>query len=140
MHPSLVEIASDLDYSIQRLQYCAEMILNRYKDSATKQHTEIQALGETLLQNYAMFASIGRASRAYCVGLRYSTQETVVAGCLIQAFSRKIREMALDVKHKRSGFLEHNKTIADNAITQYKNQSIPVPSVLYSGVIQKIGK
>lgn len=135
VHPSLVEMATELEFSIQRLQMSTEMLLNRYKSSAINHHYEIQNLGDAILQNYAMFASIGRASRAYCVGIRFSVYETLVAGCLIQAFSRNIRKMALDIKHKRNN-LQYN-TIAENTLKKYKKQSTPIPSVFHSGVMQK---
>lgn len=140
LHPTLIEAATDLEFSITRLRYASEMLLNRYGESVVERQAEILELGEAALQNFAMFASIARASRAYCIGLRYSVYETVAAGCLIQAFSRKILKMALDIKHERNGVQNVNKTIAEHLLKRHRNQSIAIPSVLHSGVMQKVIK
>lgn len=137
LHPTLIELATDLEYSILRLQCCAEILLNRYEKSVSERQTEIEQLGEIVMQNYAMFASLARASRAYCIGLRYSVHETVAAGCLTEKYSRKILKRALDIKHNRSGLQSMQKTIVDNVLERHRNQSIAIPSVLHSSVIQK---
>lgn len=139
LHPTLMDAANDLEYSILRLQYTSEMLLNRYGRLSSERHVEIQNLGEAAMQNYAMFASLARASRSYCIGLRYSVYETLAAGCLVQEFSRKILKMALDIKHNRSDATNDllHKTISGNLLKRHRNQSITIPSVLNSGILQK---
>ncbi|XP_031628107.1 complex I assembly factor ACAD9, mitochondrial-like [Contarinia nasturtii] len=140
LHPSLIETANDLEYSILRMQYSSEMLLNSYGEKIADREIEIRNLGEAAMQNYAMFASVARASRAYCIGLRYSAYETMVAGCLIQAFSPSIRKMALDIKHNRGPFPQNiDETIAENLLKQHRNKSSTIPSVL-NGVLQKSDK
>lgn len=137
LHPTLMEAATELEFSIQRLQYSSEMLLNRYGDTVGERQLEIHNLGEAALQNYAMYASLARSSRAYCVGLRYSKYETVAAGCLVQAFSRNILKMALDIKHNQNGFHDLHKSITENVLKRHRNQSIAIPSVLQTCVMQK---
>lgn len=137
LHPTLTELATELEYSILRLQCCAEMLLSRYRESVTERQTEIEQFGEIVIQNYAMFASLARASRAYCVGLRYSVFETVAAGCLTENYTRNILKQALDIKYNRNGIQGLDHTIVNNLLKRHRNQSIVIPSVLHSRVIQK---
>lgn len=139
LHPTLMDAANDLEFSILRLQYTSEMLLNRYGKFSSERHVEIQNLGEAVMQNYAMFASLARASRSYCIGLRYSVYETLAAGCLVQEFSRKILKMALDIKHNRSDATNDllHKTISEKMLKRHRNQSITIPSVLNSGILHK---
>lgn len=139
VHPTLIEPATDLEFSIYRLQCCAEILLSRYGESVSERETEIEELGEIVMQNYAMFASLGRASRAYCIGSRYSVYETVAAGCLV-AYTRNILKKALDIKHNESGMQDVHRTIVENALKLHRKQSNPIPSVLHSGVLKKIVK
>ncbi|XP_055304084.1 complex I assembly factor ACAD9, mitochondrial-like [Sitodiplosis mosellana] len=138
LHPSLMEAATELESSIQRVQFSSEMLLNRYGDSINERIVEIHDLGEALMQCYAMFTSLARSSRAYCIGLRHSKYETVAAGCLVQAYSRNILKMALEIKHNRNGYGDLYKTVTENALRRHRNQSIVIPSVLQSGVVQKV--
>lgn len=140
LHPTLIEMADHLEFSILRLRFASEMLLNRYGDSVSERQNEIHNLGETVMQNFAMFASLGRASRSYCIGLRYGVYETVAAGCLVQANAPHILKMALDIKQKQNSYHDLYANIAENALKRYRNQSIPLPSVLQSGVIRKAVK
>lgn len=140
LHPTLNEAVTELEHSILRLRYSSEMLLNRYDDSVGERQVEIHDLGEAVMQCYAMYASLARSSRAYCIGLRYSKYETVAAGCLVQAYSRKILKMALAIKHDQNGYRDLHKTIVDCLLKKQKNQSIAIPSVLHTGVMQKIVK
>lgn len=140
LHPTLMEAAKELEYSILRLQYSSEMLLHRYGDSITERQIEIQELGEASLQNYAMFASLARSSRAYCIGLRYSKYETVAAGCLVQAFWPKILKMALKIKHNQNGYRDLDQAVTEKVLKKHQIQSIEIPSVLQTGVMQKIVK
>lgn len=140
LHPTLMEMAEHLEYSILRSGGSAEMLLSRYGTAVFQRQNDIQILGEMALQNFAMFASLGRASRAYCIGLRYSVHETVAAGCLVQTSVPAILKMALDIKHNRGEDHDLHRTITEYALKKYRNQSIPIPSVVQSGVMQKVVK
>lgn len=133
-----MDLAEDLEFSIMRLQYSCEILLNRYGKSAAERQNEIQTLGEAVMWNYAMFASIGRASRSYCIGLRYSAYETLAVESLFEATSQ-ILKIALDIKHNRSGYHGKYKAVAET-IFSHRNQLNPITSILQSGLIQKTRK
>lgn len=140
LHPTLTEMAISSEHSILRLQCASEILLNRYAGSVYERQIEIENLAKMAMQNFAMFASLGRASRSYCIGLRYSVYETVAAGCLVQSAERDVLKMALDIKHNRSEYHDLHRTITENSLEKYRNQSIPIPSVIHSRVIQKVVK
>lgn len=129
LHPTFKDLATDLEFSILRLRYSSEMLLSRYGNLCTQRsQAEIQDLGEAVMWIYAMFASIGRSSRSYCIGLRYSAYETVAAASLMDA-EPQILKMALDIKRNQSGYYGYKKTVAENALKQFRNPT--------SGVISK---
>lgn len=133
-----MELAENLEFSIVRLQNACEILLNRYGESVVGRQVEIQNLGMAVMWNYAMFASVGRASRSYCIGLRYSAYETLAAESLFEA-SAQILKIALDIKHNQSGYQGQHKAVAESVINQYRNQQNPLPSILKSRLIQKSG-
>lgn len=99
VHPSLEQIIDRLEESIARMHIGTEILLHRFGSSAEERHIDVRRLGESAILNYAMFASVGRASRSYCIGLRHSVYETVVAGCMVDAGSKKILELMLNIKN-----------------------------------------
>lgn len=131
-----MELADDLERSIVRLRCACEMLLSRYGESVAERHVEIQNIGEAAMQNYAMFASLGRASRSYCIGLQYSAYETIVAASICGAKS-DILDMVLDIKHNRSGYDGVHKTIAGNELKRFKQNAKPLRT---SAVIPKVNK
>lgn len=120
LHPTFKELAENLEFSILRLRYAAEILLNRYGETVGEQEIEIKKLGEAAMLNYAMFSSIGRASRSYCIGLRYSAYETILADCLFQIGSENILKTALDIKHNRNEYSAQHKMIIENILTHEK--------------------
>lgn len=120
LHPSFKELAEDLEFSILRLRYASEILINRYGQSASERETEIERLGAAAMWNYIMFASIGRASRSYCIGLQFSAYETILAECLFQTGAENILKTALDIKHNQKGFSEEHKTIVNDILSHQK--------------------
>lgn len=120
LHPTFKEHAEDLEFSILRLRYASEILLNRYKTSIGEREIEIKKLGEVAMWNYAMFASIGRASRSYCIGVRYSAYETILADCLYQIGTENILKFALNIKHNQNEYNEHHGMIIDHMLTHRK--------------------
>lgn len=120
LHPTFKEQAENLEFSILRLRYASEILLNRYGESVGERETEIEKLGEAAMFNYAMFASIGRASRSYCIGLQYAAHETILAEGLFQIGTEQVLKTALDLKHKRNEYYEQYKAIVENILKSQK--------------------
>lgn len=134
LHPSLESAANNLEESITRLQCAGEMLLHRYQDDALSHRNEIRTLGELAMQNYAMFASVGRASRSYCLGLRYGQYETVAAANYIFMISHQILNTVLGIKHSESGFQNSQKEVVERALDLHKRKLSPFLSVPKSGL------
>lgn len=120
LHPSFKELAENLEFSILRLRYASEILLSRYGESVGERETEIKQLGELAMMNYAMFASIGRASRSYCIGLQYCAHETILAESLFQFGTEHILKTAVNFKHKQNEHNEQYKIIVDNILKHQK--------------------
>lgn len=120
LHPTFKELAENLEFSILRLRYASEILLNRYGESVGAREAEIEQLGEAAMLNFAMFASIGRASRSYCIGLQYSAHETILAESLFQIGTERVLKTALNLKHKRNEYIEQYKVIVENILKNIK--------------------
>lgn len=120
LHPTFKEQAENLEFSILRLRYASEILLNRYGESVGERESEIEKLGEAAMLNYAMFASCGRASRSYCIGLQYSAHETILAESFSQIGTEHVLKTALNFKHKRNEYYEQYKVIVENILKSQK--------------------
>lgn len=140
LHPTLIESANDLERAILRLSFGTEMLLKHFGPSVADQQLEMRALGDSVMWCYAIFASLGRASRSYCLGLRYSALETVLAQSIIEMGGPQILETILEIKHKQCGLRGWHKNIADSIFLNRKTQTNCMPSILDSGVLQKTRK
>lgn len=99
VHPSFESTMYQLEQSILRMHVGTEILLHRYGTDASERHMDIRKLGESAIRNYASFASVARASRAYCIGVRYSAYETVAAACVVDSGANRILEMMLKIKN-----------------------------------------
>lgn len=131
LHPSLKERSEFLEYSIVRQRMATEMLLHHYSVKVMQRQWDVTTLGEILMYNYAMFSNLARSSRAYCIGLQYSVNETVAAAALNDRIVFLIGHLVLDIKHNRTGFDEGLKNMDDFL----KNKQIP--SVFNSGILIK---
>lgn len=100
VHPTLSVSAVELEDSILRLRCGTEMLLHRHGANVIERKLDILTLGETAIQCYAMFASLSRASRSYCIGLRYSVHETVIAASIVGTTTDEILKRMLEIKHE----------------------------------------
>lgn len=62
-----------------RLQYATELLLVRHGIEVVNDHQNLKRLAECAVDIYAMTASVGRASRSYCIGLRHADVEVMIA-------------------------------------------------------------
>lgn len=77
LHPSFEEYCFCLESTLARLEMASEMVFTRYGEDAMQQTLHFLRLGEAAILAYSMFASLARASRSYCVGLKFSKHDTV---------------------------------------------------------------
>ncbi|CRK87520.1 CLUMA_CG001321, isoform A, partial [Clunio marinus] len=67
VHPSLVTAGVAVEASISRLGDAVDILLGRHGSLIVEHTVEVNKIGEAATLCYAMFASIARASRSYCI-------------------------------------------------------------------------
>lgn len=98
LHPSLDPAAQWLEHSICRLQSSTETLLSRYGIEIMDRQVELLRISECAVLSYAMFASIARSSRAYCIGLQYSDFEMLMSSAFTYDAMNKIKRKAIDIR------------------------------------------
>lgn len=98
LHPSLDPAAQWLEHSVIRLQTSTETLLSRYGVQIMDKQVEIMRLSECAVLTYAMFATVARASRAYCIGLQHSDFEMLMSSAFSYDSMRAIKQRALDMR------------------------------------------
>lgn len=83
-------------YSVIRVQYTTELLLSRNGAEVVEKHMDLRRLACCLIDIYAMTACLGRASRAYCIGLQHGNYEMNLA----TAFCFEARERVKSNIHK----------------------------------------
>lgn len=115
VHPSLKESADELDSSIRRLFAGTSILLYRYKGSAGQKLDEVKKLGEAAVLCYAIYSSLGRGSRSYCIGLRHCVYETVMSDAITEDYSNRVLDLMMSIKQGPNGD-EDFRAIAAKAI------------------------
>lgn len=79
VHPTLEPAALCLEHSVARLQMCVDLLFTRYGSAIVERHNESRRIADMATTIYAMFASLARASRSYCIGLQHADHEMLTA-------------------------------------------------------------
>lgn len=97
LHPTLDPAAQWLEFSILRLQIGTELLLARYGVQILDKQLEIRRLSESAILTYAMFASISRASRSYCIGLQHCDYEMLMSSAFSYDGMINVRQLVRDI-------------------------------------------
>ncbi|XP_055681007.1 complex I assembly factor ACAD9, mitochondrial [Lutzomyia longipalpis] len=98
LHLSVKSGADALELSITRLHLMTEFLLNRHGTEILKHQLELIRLAEAASHCFAMFASVARASRSYCIGLRHADYEMHVATNICSHGTEGIVELAKETQ------------------------------------------
>lgn len=79
LHPSAVNASKHLEYGVYRLKFATKHLLSCEGLDALNRHDDLRRIADVAADCYAMTASIGRASRAYCTGIQSGDTEMVAA-------------------------------------------------------------
>ncbi|XP_063706085.1 complex I assembly factor ACAD9, mitochondrial [Culicoides brevitarsis] len=79
LHPSLKAAGEMLEVAMKRVNIAMEEALTRHGQEIVLAHTEIERLSRCATLLYAVLATISRASRSYCIGVRYCDDEIMLA-------------------------------------------------------------
>lgn len=97
LHQSLDPAAQWLEFSIIRLQAATEILLGRHGPKVIDHRIEVARLSDMATLCYGMFASVARASRSYCIGLRNSDYEMLIASAFCLSASDRVKAIAVDI-------------------------------------------
>lgn len=98
LHPSLDPAAQWLEHSVVRLQLATETLLSRYGVQIMDKQVDIKRLTECAVLTFAMFASVARASRSYCIGLEHADYEMLMASTFSYDGMRTVRQLVVDMQ------------------------------------------
>lgn len=97
LHPSLTFSANALEYCVLRFNYAVSNLLMRHGADAINQQTDLIRLADAATKIYAMTCALGRASRAYCIGLRNAETELRYAIELCDRYKEVVKRDLNDV-------------------------------------------
>lgn len=97
LHPTLDPAAQWLEHSILRLQIGTELLLARHGVQILDKQIEIRRLSECAILTYAMFASVSRASRSYCIGLQFCDYEMLISSTFSFDGMTQVRQLVRDI-------------------------------------------
>lgn len=84
LHPSLQLSCNQLEYCVLRLQYCVENMLVCHGQEIKDRQIVLEKISEILVDVYGMTAVLGRASRSYCTGIKFSDDEIMLTKTFCQ--------------------------------------------------------
>ncbi|XP_017069504.1 complex I assembly factor ACAD9, mitochondrial [Drosophila eugracilis] len=79
VHPTLEGASQCIEHSVARLQMAVELMFTRHGNAVVEKQSEMQRLAEVGTIIFAMWASVSRASRSYCIGLPLADHEMLTA-------------------------------------------------------------
>ncbi|KAM7345101.1 acyl-CoA dehydrogenase family member enigma [Cochliomyia hominivorax] len=97
VHPTLEPAALCLEHSVARLQMCVDLLFTRYGNGIVERHNEARRLADMVSTIYAMFASVARASRSYCIGLQLADHELLAAMTICCDGRDKVKTLAQEI-------------------------------------------
>lgn len=117
VHPTLAPPANFLEFSILRLHAAVDILLARHGAAVVEHTVELAKISQAATLCYAMFASLARASRSYCIGLRNSDQDIRLCSFFCYDSSEKVKKIAKEIDHGEYATGEHTfKTVGEKLI------------------------
>lgn len=102
-----------------RLQYATETLLIRHGVEVVNDHQNLRRLAECIIDIYAMTACIGRASRSYCIGLRHSEAEIIIATTFCTRARNRVWKNVNDILEGRYNTADQNKRMLAEMVAKW---------------------
>ncbi|EDW10366.1 complex I assembly factor ACAD9, mitochondrial [Drosophila mojavensis] len=97
VHPTLEAPAQYIEHSVARLNMAVELMFTRYGNAVVERQHELQRLANIATIIYAMWASIARASRSYCIGLPLADHELLTATAICSQGRDDVMRLAMEI-------------------------------------------
>ncbi|XP_033225550.1 complex I assembly factor ACAD9, mitochondrial [Belonocnema kinseyi] len=99
LHPSYQTHAHYLEEAFGRMDRCTRLLLVRYGAQLMTHEMDVQRLSEMTSLIYVVTALFGRASRAYCIGLRNADYDMKVASAFAYKAWHRIEFLGKEIEH-----------------------------------------
>uniref|UniRef100_A0A1E1XFU3 Putative acyl-coa dehydrogenase family member 9 mitochondrial-like protein n=1 Tax=Amblyomma aureolatum TaxID=187763 RepID=A0A1E1XFU3_9ACAR len=114
LHPSMKGGADILEYSVKRVKYAVEIVLQHYGKEVVEHQMVLSNLADMVMQVYAMACVLARASRSYCIGLPNAEKEVDIALCFCHDAKKKVKYCEEEIQDEMENLLHVRKRqIAD---------------------------
>ncbi|EDW90904.1 complex I assembly factor ACAD9, mitochondrial [Drosophila yakuba] len=97
VHPSLEAASQCIEQSVARLQMAVELMFTKHGNAVVERQSEMQRLAEVGTLIYAMWASVARASRSYCIGLPLADHELLTATAICSEGRDRVRTLCTEI-------------------------------------------
>lgn len=99
LHPSYQTHALYLEQAFGRMDRCTRTLLVRHGANLMTHEMDVQRLSEMATLIYVVTALFGRASRAYCIGLRNADYDMKVASAFAYNAWHRIEFLGKELEH-----------------------------------------
>lgn len=127
-HPTLAPAASFLESSVIRLYAAVDILFARHGSLVVQHSVETGKISEAALLCYAMFATVARSSRSYCIGLRNAEQELHLTNFFCYEASERVKHLAKEIDNGEYGTSEHTYKIVGEKLIENKQYHIEHPT------------
>ncbi|KAH8370151.1 hypothetical protein KR093_002383 [Drosophila rubida] len=97
VHPTLEPAAQCIEHSVARLHMAVELMFTKHGSAVVERQNEMQRLANIVSTIYAMWASVARASRSYCIGLPLADHELLTASAICTQGRDDVLRLATEI-------------------------------------------
>ncbi|KAH8297233.1 hypothetical protein KR044_007665 [Drosophila immigrans] len=97
LHPTLEPAAQCIEHSVARLHMAVELMFTKHGNAVVERQHEMQRLANMVSTIYAMWASVARASRSYCIGLQLADHEMLAASAICTQGRDDVLRLATEI-------------------------------------------
>ncbi|XP_014217390.1 acyl-CoA dehydrogenase family member 9, mitochondrial [Copidosoma floridanum] len=121
LHLSLRDCTNFADGSIYILKTQTEQLLVRYGIESSEQHRDLQRLSDIVSYIYSLVGVLGRASRSYCIGNRFSEIEIIISRLLAFRYHQRIKTLSEDLNNGK--FINGDHASQELSLKNFENKA-----------------
>ncbi|XP_034111451.1 complex I assembly factor ACAD9, mitochondrial [Drosophila albomicans] len=97
LHPTLESAAQCIEHSVARLHMAVDLMFTKHGNAVVERQHEMQRLANIVSTIYAMWSSVARASRSYCIGLPLADHEMLTASAICTQGRDDVLRLATEI-------------------------------------------
>ncbi|KAL7738597.1 hypothetical protein ACLKA6_006894 [Drosophila palustris] len=131
VHPTLEPAAQCIEHSVARLNMAVELMFTRHGNAVVERQHEMQRLANIATILYAMWASVARASRSYCIGLPLADHEMLTASSICNQGRDDVMRLASEIYNGNYVNNDNNLLRLSSQVTKSKGY-FPVHPLMFN--------